>query len=141
MHIPRKPGEQIEVDWAGNPAYIVDTDTGEITDACIFVRVLTYSQCAYVEAFINEQTQAWITAHIHMYKFFGGVSRILISDNCTIVVDRKQSDWYTPDSIRPITRWRNTITRRSYLPASVYPGISLLQKGLWEIFPHGSLLH
>ena len=33
MHIPRKPGEQIEVDWAGDPAHIIDPDTGEITDA------------------------------------------------------------------------------------------------------------
>ena len=43
MHIPRKPGEQIEVDWAGDPAHIIDPDTGEITDAWIFVGVLTYS--------------------------------------------------------------------------------------------------
>lgn len=35
MHIPRKPGEQIEVDWAGDPAHIIDPDTGEITDAGI----------------------------------------------------------------------------------------------------------
>ena len=96
MHIPRKPGELIEVDWAGDPAHIIDPDTGEITDAWIFVGVLTYSQYAYVEAFVNEQTQAWITAHIHMYEFFGGVSRILVSDNCATAVDRKQSDWYTP---------------------------------------------
>ena len=33
MHIPRKPGEQIEVDWTGDPAHIIDPDTGEITDA------------------------------------------------------------------------------------------------------------
>ena len=33
MHIPRKPGEQIEVDWAGDPAHIIDPDTGEITEA------------------------------------------------------------------------------------------------------------
>lgn len=39
MHIPRKPGEQIEVDWAGDPAHIIDPDTGEITDAWIFVGV------------------------------------------------------------------------------------------------------
>ena len=30
MHIPRKPGEQIEVDWAGDPAHIFDPDTGDI---------------------------------------------------------------------------------------------------------------
>lgn len=29
MHINKKPGEQIEVDWAGDPAYIADPDTGE----------------------------------------------------------------------------------------------------------------
>ena len=50
MHIPRNPGEQIEVDWAGDPAHIIDPDTGEITDAWIFVGVLTYSQYAFVEA-------------------------------------------------------------------------------------------
>jgi len=29
MHIDRMPGEQIEVDWAGDPAQITDPDTGE----------------------------------------------------------------------------------------------------------------
>lgn len=33
MRIPRKPGEQVEVDWAGDPAQIIDPDTGEITKA------------------------------------------------------------------------------------------------------------
>ena len=55
MHIPRKAGQQIEVDWAGEPAKIIDPDTGEITEAWIFVGVMTYSQYAFVEAFINEQ--------------------------------------------------------------------------------------
>ncbi len=97
MHIPRKPGEQIEVDWAGDPARIVDPDTGEITDAHIFVGVMTYSQYAYVEAFINEKEKAWITAHIHMYDFFGGVARILVPDNAATAVDHKRSDWYSKE--------------------------------------------
>lgn len=50
MHINRKPGEQVEVDWAGDPATVVDPDTGEILKAYIFVGVMTYSQYAYVEA-------------------------------------------------------------------------------------------
>jgi len=37
MHIHRKPAEQIEVDWAGDPAFITDPDTGEVTKAHIFV--------------------------------------------------------------------------------------------------------
>ena len=87
MHIPRKPGEQIEVDWAGDPAHIIDPDTGEITDAWLFVGVMTYSQYAYVEAFINERTGARIKAHVHMYEYFGGIAPILVSDNCTTAVN------------------------------------------------------
>lgn len=55
MHINRKPGEQVEVDWAGDHAKIIDPDTGEVINAHIFVGVMTYSQYAYVEAFMNEK--------------------------------------------------------------------------------------
>ena len=41
MHIKRKPGEQVEVDWAGDPAIIIDPDTGEILKAYIFVGVMS----------------------------------------------------------------------------------------------------
>ena len=97
MHIPRKPAEQIEVDWAGDHASIIDPDTGEITDAHIFVGVMTYSQYAYVEAFINEKERAWITAHIHMYDFFGGATKILVPDNTATAVNHKKSDWYSKE--------------------------------------------
>lgn len=93
MHINRKPGEQVEVDWAGDPAHIVDPDTGEIIDAYIFVGVMTYSQYAYVEAFINEKQQAWIFAHVHMYEYFGGVAKILVSDNCKTAIVHN-GGWY-----------------------------------------------
>ena len=96
MHLPRKPGEQIEVDWAGDPAEIIDPYTGEITKAWIFVGVMTYSQYAFVEAFINEKERAWITAHVHMYEFFGGVTPILVPDNAPTATNRKQSDKYEP---------------------------------------------
>ena len=95
MHISRKPGEQIEVDWAGDPAYIVDPDTGELTKTHIFVGVLSYSQYPYVEAFISEQQTPWITAHIHMFEYFGGVSKILVPDNCKTAVIHN-GDWSDP---------------------------------------------
>ncbi len=96
MHIPRKPGQQIEVDWAGDPAHIIDPDTGELTDCWLFVGVLTYSQYAFVEAFMNERAGNWIKAHVRMFEFFGGVTPILVADNCTTAVDHDKSDWYTP---------------------------------------------
>lgn len=93
MHIDRKPGEQIEVDWAGDPARIIDPDTGEIIPVWLFVGVMTYSQYPYVEAFTNEKQKAWITAHVHMYQYFGGVTRILVPDNCKTAVIQN-NNWY-----------------------------------------------
>ena len=96
MHISRKPGEQVEVDWAGDPASITDPDTGEIIPAWLFVGVMTYSQYPYVEAFINEKQRSWITAHVHMYEYFGGVARILVPDNTKTAVIHNSS-WYTQE--------------------------------------------
>lgn len=81
MHINRKPGEIMEVDWAGQTAEIIDTDTGEVIDAYIFVAALPYSGYAYVEAFLSQNQEAWIAAHVNAYNHFGGVTRILVPDN------------------------------------------------------------
>ena len=64
MHISRKPAEQVEVDWAGDTAELIDPYTSEIVEAYIFVGVMTYSQ----------------------YEYFGGVAKILVPDNCKTAV-------------------------------------------------------
>ena len=96
MHINRKPGEQVEVDWAGDPAELIDPETGEIVKAWVFVGIMSYSQYAYAEAFLNEKQDAWISAHVHMYQYFGGVPKILVSDNCRTAVIRT-GDWYSQE--------------------------------------------
>ena len=94
MHIDRKPGEQLEVDWAGKTATIIDRDTGEIINAYVFVAVLSCSQYAYVEAFLSQNQESWLAAHVNAYNFFGGVTRILIPDNLKTGVEK--ASWYTP---------------------------------------------
>jgi len=81
MHIHRKPGEIMEVDWAGQTAELVDSGTGEIIAAYVFVTALPYSGYSYVEAFLSQDQEAWIAAHVNAYNFFGGVTRILVPDN------------------------------------------------------------
>ncbi len=81
MHLNHKPGEIMEVDWAGQNAHIIDTDTGEIIKAYVFVAVLPYSGYAYVEAFLSQDQECWTTAHVNAYQYFGGVTRILTPDN------------------------------------------------------------
>ncbi len=81
MHIPRKPAEQTEVDWAGQKMQIFDRNTGETIAAYLFVGVLSYSQYAFAEAFTSQNQDNWIAAHVNMYRYFGGVTKILIPDN------------------------------------------------------------
>lgn len=88
MHIHRKPGEFMEVDWAGQTARIIDTDTGELIQAYVFVAALPYSGYAYVEAFLSQNQESWITAHVNTYRFFGGVTRILVPDNLKTGVEK-----------------------------------------------------
>jgi transposase len=94
MHIPRKPGEQTEVDWAGQSAVIIDRDTGELISVYVFVATLSYSQYAYVEGFLSQSQESWIAAHVHMFEFFQGVTKIIVPDNLKTGVSKP--DWYSP---------------------------------------------
>ncbi|TEB15579.1 Integrase core domain protein [Pelotomaculum sp. FP] len=88
MHIDRKPGEIMEVDWAGDTATVTDSTVGKELPAYIFVAVLPYSQYAYAEAFLKQDQEVWVSAHVNAYKYFGGVTRILVCDNLRTGVDR-----------------------------------------------------
>lgn len=81
IHLEHKPGETMQVDWAGQTADLVDTYTGERLDAYLFVAVLPYSDYAYAEVFLDMKKEARITGHVNAYRYFGGVTRILTPDN------------------------------------------------------------
>ena len=38
MHLNHKPGEVLQVDWAGDTASVIDTDTGEVRNPCASAR-------------------------------------------------------------------------------------------------------
>ena len=88
MHIERKPGESLEVDWAGGTVPIANADAGEDLEAYVFVCALSYSGYAYAEAFWSMRMDDWIIAHVHAYEFFQGVARLLIPDNCKTGIDK-----------------------------------------------------
>ena len=88
MHIQRKPGEQMEVDWAGQTASIMDPDTGEMLPVYVFVAALSCSQYAYVEGFLSQNQESWIAAHVHAFAHFGGVTKILVPDNLKTGVEK-----------------------------------------------------
>jgi transposase len=95
MHVPRKPGEQTEVDWAGQTIPIKDRATGETIPCSVFVAALSSSQYAYVEAFLSQNMESWISAHVRMFQFYQGVTRMLVPDNLKTGVNKP--DWYSPE--------------------------------------------
>ena len=70
IHLNHKPGEVMQVDWAGDTAAVIDTDTGEVLPAYVFVATLPYSGYSSVEAFFSMNQESWTTAHVNAYKYF-----------------------------------------------------------------------
>lgn len=81
MRIHRKPGDTMEVDWAGATLTIYDPVTGDTTAAYLFVAVLSCSCYVYAEACVNMKSETFINCHVHAYEYFGGVTRLLVPDN------------------------------------------------------------
>lgn len=81
MRIHHKPGDAMEVDWAGNTLPITDPVTGEQTDTYLFVGVLPCSCFAYAELCRDMKSENWLLCHSHAYTYFDGVPRLLIPDN------------------------------------------------------------
>ena len=83
-----KAGEQIQVDWAGTRPHWVDPTTGEIIKGELFVGTLPFSNYTYAQACVDQKSASWIDAHVNMFKFFNGVSTLLIPDNLRVGVTK-----------------------------------------------------
>ena len=88
-------GDKAFVDYSGKRIGIVDPETGEIRDAEIFVGVLGASNLTYAEATWTQQLPDWTGAHVRMFRFFGGVPRLLVPDNLKSGVAR--ASFYDPE--------------------------------------------
>lgn len=76
-----KAGEKMFVDFAGQTVPVVDSNTGEINEAQIFVAVLGASNYTYAEATWSQDLPSWISCHTHAFSFFGGAAKITVPDN------------------------------------------------------------
>ncbi|MEI3615003.1 IS21 family transposase [Pseudogracilibacillus sp. SO30301A] len=95
MPLKHKPGESIEVDWAGTTLKLIDRTTGEDIKVYVFVAALPFSQYSYAEGFLDMKSSSWLTAHITMFKYFNGVAETLVPDNLRTGVNK-------PDYAEPI---------------------------------------
>ena len=95
MRFNHKMGEKIFVDFSGYKPKIKNPVTGEITEAELFVGVLGASNYAFAYAVQNQTLESWISCHIKMFEFFGGVPSVIVPDNLKAGVTK--ANYYDPE--------------------------------------------
>lgn len=110
MPIRRKPGEVMEVDWAGATLTVMDNAAGEEIEAYVFVAALPYSQYFYAEAFLDMKSRSWLLAHIHAFEYFGGVAETLVPDNLkTGITKHRRGDPQVNEAYRELADHYRTV--------------------------------
>ena len=126
-------GDKAFVDYSGKRIAIVDPATGEIREAEIFVGVLGASNLTYAEATWTQQLPDWIGAHVRMFRFFGGVTKLLVPDNLKSGVHK--ASFYDPEINRSYGKMADhygvgVLPARPYKPrdkAAVEAGVRFAQ--------------
>jgi transposase len=88
MRQVHKAGEKLFIDYCGPTVPVVDSSTGEIRQAQVFVAVLGASSYTFAEATWSQKLSDWIASHQRAFRFFGGVSELLVPDNLLSGVSR-----------------------------------------------------
>jgi transposase len=88
-------GDKVFVDYSGKKIAIIDPQTGVVRQAEIFVGVLGASNYTYAEATWTQTLPDWIGAHGRMFRFFGGVPRLIVPDNLKSGVHK--ASFYDPE--------------------------------------------
>ena len=94
MHIEHIAGDKMYIDFAGEKLHIVNKETGEVTDAEVFISVLGASQLTYVEAVLTQSKEDFIACCEHALSYYGGVPMAIVPDNLKSAVTK--SSLYEP---------------------------------------------
>jgi len=89
-----KPGEVLEIDFAGKKLSYIDMTSGELIECPVLVAVLPYSGFTYVEALHNATLDQLIGALNRCLQYIGGVPSSILTDNMRQMVVK--SDRYEP---------------------------------------------
>jgi transposase len=80
MRQVHRAGEKLFVDYSGKRPSIVDPNTGNVTEAELFVAAMGASNWVYAEATATQQIPDWIAAHTNALEALGGVPQMIVPD-------------------------------------------------------------
>jgi transposase len=73
-------GEKAFVDYSGKRPHFTDPTTGERIDVELFVGVLGASSFTYAEATLTQRVPDFVSSHVRMFEYFGGVTQLVVPD-------------------------------------------------------------
>lgn len=88
------PGEEMQIDFAGDALWLTDPKTGELTKVVVLVCILPYSGLGFAKAMYNASMENFFGGISDAFSYFGGTTRIAKSDNMKQWV--KKYDRYEP---------------------------------------------
>jgi transposase len=88
MHFTHQPGEQLQVDFAGDKLGYVDLTTGELVLCEVLVCAMPYSHYMYAEVLRSQRQEEFIKGLGHALEFLGGVPPSIKCDNMRTAVTR-----------------------------------------------------
>lgn len=89
-----KPGEKMEIDFAGDTISYIDRQTGEVVHCPVLITVLPFSSYMYAEALASQKQEQVVKGLNNAFSYLGGVPGCVICDNMKPAV--KKADRYEP---------------------------------------------
>lgn len=99
------PGEEWQIDFAGDALYLTDPKTGETTPVVVLVCIMTYSELPFLMAIPNARTEWFFVGLNKGLEYMGALPAIAKSDNMKQWVSK--SDRYSPEFSDACVEWAN----------------------------------
>lgn len=80
MRQVHRAGEKTFVDYSGKRPHVIDPNTGERIAVELFVGVLGASSYTYAEATFTQRVPDFVSSHVRMFAYFGGVTEVVVPD-------------------------------------------------------------
>jgi transposase len=84
-----EPGEQAQVDW-GHFGFI--EHQGCRRRLYGFLMTLGWSRASYLEFTVSADAAWWLRCHVHAFRYFGGIPRVMLHDNLKTAVLQRDAD-------------------------------------------------
>jgi transposase len=95
MRLVHLPGEELQVDFAGDRLHYIDRHTGELVDCEVLVCTMPYSHFTYAVALPSQKQMDFIDGLVKAVHYLGAVPQIIKCDNLKSAVVKP--DRYTPE--------------------------------------------